>query len=76
MLIYTTIATIMNLMAFLFSIPFLLGKVGNMNAVLVFQLIFILVALVFNCIIMVTIILFLKFHLELIFGNFTTIETL
>jgi hypothetical protein len=76
MLIYTTVATILNLLAFLLSIPFLLDKLKAINALLVFQLIFILTALVFNCIIMVTIVLFLKFHLELIFNNFTTLETL
>ena len=36
----------------------------------------ILCALVLNCIIFVTILLFLKFHIDLILRNYTTLETL
>jgi hypothetical protein len=37
---------------------------------------FIVIAFVFNMVILVTIVIFMKFHIELILSNTTTIETL
>lgn len=73
---YTTLVTFFNIVAFLLSIPSLLKRFQDLNTSLIVHLMVILIALVLNCIIFVTILLFLKFHIDLILRNFTTLETL
>ena len=76
MLFYTILLTLINAIVFLVCISTLIGqfKTGNFGSIL--SVIVIIGAIIRNIIIMVTIILFFKFHLELVFGNFTTLETL
>ena len=73
---YTTLITFLNILAFLFSISTFIKRFENLNSSLILHLLIIMVALVLNCIIFVTILLFLKFHIDLILRNYTTLETL
>ncbi len=73
---YTTLITFLNILAFIFSIPSIILRLSNIDSILVLHLIVILIGFIFNCIIFVTISLFLKFHIELILKNYTTLETL
>lgn len=73
---YTTLITFLNIIAFVCSIPSLLDSLKVVDTSLIIHLLVILGALVLNCIIFVTILLFLKFHIDLILKNYTTLETL
>ena len=73
---YTTFLTFLNIVAFLFSIPSLWKQFQALDSSLIIHLLVIVCALVMNCIIFVTILLFLKFHVDLILRNYTTLETL
>lgn len=73
---YTTLLTFFNIVAFLLAIPSLLKQFQQLNTSIIIHLMVILCALVLNCIIFVTILLFLKFHIDLILRNYTTLETL
>ena len=76
MLIYTILLTVINSIAFLVSIGALLSKFQTGNFGLILSVVVITGSIILNIVIMVTIILFIKFHLELVFGNQTTLETL
>jgi len=73
MLIYTTLATFIDILTFAFSIPTLIQTLGEGDSSVIIKTIFITVAFILNTVIFVTIILFLKFHLQLIFSNTTTL---
>ncbi len=75
--LYTTLLTFLNIIAFLLSIPSLLTHFKEqIDSGFILHIIVIIGALVLNCIIFITILLFLKFHIELILKNYTTLETL
>jgi len=76
MLIYTTLMTFINIIAFLCSLVSLFSSVENGTASDIVKATVIVIAFVLNSVIFVTILLFLKYHLQLIFSNYTTLETL
>lgn len=76
MLIYTCLATFMNILAFVFSTGAIIDIFKSPEALKIVETIVVCVAFILNTIIFFTIANFLKFHLRLIFYNQTTIETL
>jgi len=76
MLFYTILLTVINTLAFLICTPTLLAPFSSGNAGLIISVVVITGAIILNVVILVTIILFFKFHLELLFSNQTTLETL
>ena len=76
MLFYTILLTLINALVFLLALPAIITHLRAPNAGLIVSVVVIAGAVVLNVVIMVTIILFFKFHLELVLGNQTTLETL
>lgn len=76
MLVYTILATLVNTVAALCSLSPLREAFESQRAGRIAEAVVVAIALVLNLVIMVTIFNFLRFHLRLIFGNQTTIETL
>ena len=76
MLFYTILLTLITFVAFLSSIGVIINKFGSGNFGIIVALLVILVAVILDIVIFVTILLFFKFHLELVFSNQTTLETL
>ena len=76
MLFYTILLTLINALIFFICIPTLLGQFKNGNFGSIFTVIVITGSIILNIVIFVTIVLFFKFHLELVFSNQTTLETL
>lgn len=76
MLFYTCFLTLLNTLAFIFSISTLIERFKQANAGYIIEVIIITAAVILNTVILVTIFLFTKFHLELVFSNQTTLETL
>ena len=76
MLFYTILLTLINALVFFICIPTLLGQFNNGNFGSIFTVIVITGSIILNIVIFVTIVLFFKFHLELVFSNQTTLETL
>jgi hypothetical protein len=76
MLFYTILMTLITFIAFLCSIGVFINKFGSGNFGIIVTLLVILAAVILDMVIFVTIFLFLKFHLELVFSNQTTLETL
>jgi len=73
MLFYTILMTLITILAFLFSIGVVINKFGSGNFGIIVTLLVIIAAVILDIVIFITIILFLKFHLELIFSNQTTL---
>jgi hypothetical protein len=76
MLAYTILATLMDIIAFLCSLPTFLGVFSSDQSGRIVEAVVVGIAFVLNTIIFVAIFNFLRFHLRLIFYNQTTIETL
>ena len=76
MLFYTIALTLINLIAYIFSISIVIGKFNENGAGYIIEVVIITAAIILNTIICVTIFLFFKFHLDLVFSNQTTLETL
>ena len=76
MLFYTILLTLLNVIAYLASIPTIITKFKTGNAGFIVSGVVITGAIILNMIIMVTIVLFFKFHLGMVFENQTTLETL
>lgn len=76
MLFYTILMTFITFVAFLCSIGVVINKFGSGNFGIILSLLVIFAAVILDMVIFVTILLFLKFHLELVFNNQTTLETL
>jgi hypothetical protein len=73
MLIYTTLATLIDILIFAFSLPTLIHVLGEGDGTQIVKIGFIAVAMILNTIIFGTIVVFLKYHLQLIFSNTTTL---
>ena len=76
MLFYTILMTFITIVAFLCSVGIIINKFGSGNVGIIITLLVIFGAVGIDIVIFVTIVLFLKFHLELVFNNQTTLETL
>lgn len=76
MLTYTILMTLLDIIAFCCSIPQLWDhfKIGNIQEII--KIILIVGAFILNTIIFITILLFYKFHIELVLYNMTTLQTL
>lgn len=76
MLFYTTLATFIGLLGFCFAAYAWLNVFDSGQSGKIFEAVVVGIAVLLNCIILVAIFNFLRFHLRLIFNNQTTIETL
>lgn len=76
MLFYTVLITLVNILAFALSVSSILSNFSKSGAAYIINTIVVTAAIILNTIIFVTILLFFKFHLELVFSNQTTLETL
>ena len=76
MLFYTILITLINITAFAASVTSILSNFSKNGAGYILNTIVVTAAIILNTIIFVTILLFFKFHLELILSNQTTLETL
>jgi hypothetical protein len=76
MLFYTILITLVNIIAFAVSVGSILANFSKNGAGYILNTIVVTAAIILNTIIFVTILLFFKFHLELVFSNQTTLETL
>jgi hypothetical protein len=63
MLFYTIVLTLLNTLAFILSISTLLPRFKQGNAGYIIEVIIITAAVIFNTVILVTILLFCKFHM-------------
>lgn len=73
MLFYTTVIATLNILALVLCIQPIVEGIQSSTPGVIPRLIFILLAFVLNCIIFVAILNFLRFHLDLIFKNYTTL---
>lgn len=76
MLFYTILLTLANVFAFVVSISTILSKFNEGGAGYIIKVVVICGAIILNTIILVTLVLFFKFHLGLVLDNQTTLETL
>lgn len=76
MLFYTTVISILNIIAVLVCIQPIVEAIQADFGGIVFRVICIVVGFVLNCVIFGAILNFLRFHLGLIFSNYTTLEIL
>lgn len=73
MLFYTTLITILNILATILCIQPIIEGIQSQTPGVIPRLIFIIFAFILNCVIFVAILNFLRFHLNLIFSNYTTL---
>lgn len=73
MLFYTTLTCFINIVTYGASLPGILEQLQIADAGNIIKIIVVTAALILNSIIFVVILLFLKFHIELILANSTTI---
>lgn len=76
MLFYTTVITFLNILVLVLSIHPLSEKSQKEQESLIFRYILLALASIINIVIFIAILNFLRFHLGLIFSNFTTLEIL
>lgn len=73
MLLYTIKLTLINAIAFIASLGTIIGHFKDASAGYFIEVIIITAAIALNTVIMVTILLFTKFHIELVINNQTTL---
>ena len=76
MLFYTTVMTFLNTLILVLSIHPLSEKSQKEQESLIFRYILLAIASIINIVIFIAILNFLRFHMGLIFSNFTTLEIL
>lgn len=76
MLFYTILLTLINIIAYTLSFSSILSNFTQKGAGYIINTIVVTAGIILNTIIFVTILLFFKFHLDLVFSNQTTLETL
>ena len=76
MLFYTILLTLINILAYTLSFSSIVSNFTQKGAGYIINTIVVTGGIILNTIIFVTILLFFKFHLDLVFSNQTTLETL
>lgn len=76
MLFYTILMTLINTLAYIFSVSTVISEFKKADFGYVASVVVITAAIVLNIVILVTILLFFKFHMELALTNQTTLDTL
>jgi hypothetical protein len=72
-LLYTTLLTTLNILATVLCIQPIIEGIQSNTPEIIPRFIFIIFAFILNCVIFVAILNFLRFHLNLIFSNYTTL---